>query len=207
MKLGSDLPRASAKSLVVYVLGAGVGESVVVAFPDGHHLVMDAACIGSDNLPAMLLKHLGVSKIDLLVLSHPDLDHIRGMAELVDDFSPSVLWRYPQDSAVRDFLVRWAQENHHKDLATRVELGVDEGQERCELQHRRVDVGNRAAERDRSEFIEVSELRVNYCAGLLFQAHAAYRRLSRCGGPSLPTCGSSHCQLTGEACSKLSVEA
>ena len=117
MNLGTDLPRADASRLVVYVLGAGVGESVVVAFPDGRHLVADAACIGRDNLPAILLKGLGVGTIDLLVSTHPDLDHVRGLAKLVDDFSPVALWRYPQDAAARDFFVRWSEDAGHTDLS------------------------------------------------------------------------------------------
>jgi hypothetical protein len=102
---------------VVYVLGAGVGESVVVAFPDGRHLVADAACIASDNLPAVLLDHLGAKTIDLMVATHPDVDHVRGMAKLLDDFKPRALWRYPQDAAARDFLVRWSEDAGYADLA------------------------------------------------------------------------------------------
>jgi len=73
--------------------------------PDGRRLflVVDSCHSGGVNLPHGLLDHLGVKKIDLLVLSHPDLDHVRGFARLARERAPTEIWRYPLGSGVRDF--------------------------------------------------------------------------------------------------------
>jgi hypothetical protein len=97
-----------ADKLRVYVLGSGYGESVVVSFPDDVWLVMDCCTtgFGKDNLTEALLEHLKVARIDLLVLSHPDADHVIGMSDLVGNAARPVtrLWRYP--GVVRDLIAK-----------------------------------------------------------------------------------------------------
>lgn len=85
----------SNSTLTLYVVGPGVGESVVVKMPDGRVVVVDSCERDDVNLPAVLLADLGVAQIDLLVVTHPDLDHIKGITELVERFSPKRVWRYP----------------------------------------------------------------------------------------------------------------
>ncbi|WP_224361245.1 MBL fold metallo-hydrolase [Hyalangium versicolor] len=106
---GANTPRSGVDRLVVYVLGAGVGESQVLLLPDGRCVVVDSCMQGGVNLTASLLSHLGVSQIHLLVFSHPDLDHLRGLAELVKRFSPTRIWRYPFAGYVRDLVAHWAR--------------------------------------------------------------------------------------------------
>lgn len=75
--------------------------------PDDRVVVIDACIEGGTNLPALLLDKLGRKQIDLLVISHPDLDHIRGLEELVRRFKPRRVWRYPT-GILRDLFVRVA---------------------------------------------------------------------------------------------------
>jgi len=79
-----------------------------VALPDGLWLVMDACTTGygQANLTKALLDHLEVPRLDLLVLSHPDADHVLGMADLIGDPERPVrrLWRYP--GMVRDLVAK-----------------------------------------------------------------------------------------------------
>jgi len=82
-------------TLDLYLLGPGVGESVVLVMPDKRVVVVDCCTRDGTNLPADLLHALGINKIDLLVVTHPDLDHIRGIEELVEKFTPGRVWRYP----------------------------------------------------------------------------------------------------------------
>jgi hypothetical protein len=105
----ADLPLPGPDRLVVYVLGPGFGESQVLIFPDGRCVVVDACRVGDINLPTALLKHLKISRIDLLVLTHPDQDHFLGFSELVRDFSPVEIWRYPFAGYVKDLVARWTQ--------------------------------------------------------------------------------------------------
>jgi beta-lactamase superfamily II metal-dependent hydrolase len=103
----AQLPRPVAGQLHIYLLGPGVGESQVVIFPDNRCIVVDGCSQGGVNLPAALLEHLGIARIEALVLTHPDLDHLRGVAEVVRRFSPRKIFRYPALGYVRDFVAMW----------------------------------------------------------------------------------------------------
>jgi Metallo-beta-lactamase superfamily len=118
---GHDLPLPELGALSIYVLGGGVGESVVVVFPDGRILVMDACTHDGFNLPLSLLRHLGRTKIDLLIVSHPDLDHVRGLAELIEGFDPTDVWRYPFDGVLREYAAKWCRSKGQQELAEAVE--------------------------------------------------------------------------------------
>ncbi|WP_437916373.1 MBL fold metallo-hydrolase [Sorangium sp. So ce302] len=107
---GADLPRPGSDRLVLYLLGPGFGESQVIAFPDGRWMVVDGCVRAGLNLPLALLRHLGCKeRIDLLVITHPDLDHIRGIPDLVRAFPPAMIWQYPAWASLRDHLARWSR--------------------------------------------------------------------------------------------------
>jgi len=79
----------------VYLLGPGVGETIVVVLPDGRIVVVDSCEQAGVNLAASLLTELGVKRIDLLIVTHPDLDHVRGLTTLLHEFDPVRVWRHP----------------------------------------------------------------------------------------------------------------
>lgn len=66
-----DLLARSTGTLTVYLLGPGVGESLVLVMPDDRVVVVDSCERAGVNLPAQLLGKLGITQIDLLVLTHP----------------------------------------------------------------------------------------------------------------------------------------
>lgn len=90
-----DLLTTSYGALTVYLLGPGVGECMVLIMPDGRVVVLDTCERANVNLPARLLTDLGIKRIDLLIVTHPDLDHVKGLIELLDLFDPVRVWRYP----------------------------------------------------------------------------------------------------------------
>lgn len=103
----AQLPRPSAGNLHIYLLGPGIGESQVVVFPDGRCMVVDGCTHGDVNLPEALLEQLNIASIEALVLTHPDLDHVRGVANVVRRFRPRKIFRYPALGYVRDFVAMW----------------------------------------------------------------------------------------------------
>lgn len=121
MEFGPDLPRPDPGNLGIYVLGGGVGESIVSVLPDGRTMVMDACQQDGINLPGLLLRHLEKKKIDLLVVSHPDHDHVRGLAELIEEFDPTDVWRYPFDGTLREYAAKWCRSTGRRELAEAVE--------------------------------------------------------------------------------------
>lgn len=75
----------------VTLIGPGFGESVVIHLGSGEWMVVDScvdrALTGRHSAPLQYLRSLGVdasSAVRLIVVSHWDDDHIRGIATLVD---------------------------------------------------------------------------------------------------------------------------
>lgn len=101
----------SAGDLVVYALGPGFGESVVVVASDGATVVVDACMRAGENLSETLLTALGRTTIDLLVFSHPDTDHVRGGARLLKHFHPSHTWVWPLAVSLRTHLANVLRED------------------------------------------------------------------------------------------------
>jgi beta-lactamase superfamily II metal-dependent hydrolase len=122
---GRDLPRPSPDEAVVYLLGPGVGESVVIALPDGRFVLIDVCRSGHTNLPLALLDHLGAGRLDLLVVTHPDLDHVRGLAEVITKRRPHELWRYPLEASIRDFVAAWGKSQGRGQLVADLRVMTD----------------------------------------------------------------------------------
>lgn len=105
------LPRPVHGELTVYVLGPGFGESAVLCLPDNRIVAVDCCVAAGLNLPLALLQWLDRKQVDLLVITHPDLDHIAGAADLIRAFPPKHVWRYPFAAILRDLLARWLRQD------------------------------------------------------------------------------------------------
>lgn len=118
---GPDLPRPAAGELTLYLLGPGVGESVVAVMPDRRVVVVDVCEERGVNLTLELLEEIEVDTIDLLVVSHPDLDHVRGLARVLEESPPLEVWRYPLEASARDFVLTWAKRSNRNELVKAIE--------------------------------------------------------------------------------------
>ena len=72
-----------AEDRVTY-LDVGQGSGAVVQTADGHCLVLD--CGRSSDTVASYLRYLGINKVDAIILSHADWDHISGLGNILRDF-------------------------------------------------------------------------------------------------------------------------
>jgi len=85
-------------SLRLHVLDVGQGTSQVVELPEGKLMVMDGGGLRSpyfdtgERIVAPFIRHLGYRKIDVIILSHPEQDHMGGLAALVRQFPVGELW-------------------------------------------------------------------------------------------------------------------
>jgi competence protein ComEC len=82
------------RELRVTFLDVGQGDSTVIESPSGKVIVIDAGNILDDGIDdqgrrvvAPYLRSRGINKIDLLVLTHPDADHIGGAETLLHEFA------------------------------------------------------------------------------------------------------------------------
>jgi hypothetical protein len=89
---------ATRVELEIYVLGASIGESIVLHLPDDSWAVMD--CFASSpndpgtNPAHRLLSSRGVRALEFLCLTHPHADHFMGMSRLVRDFQVKIFWGF-----------------------------------------------------------------------------------------------------------------
>jgi len=72
--------------LVVSYIDVGQGLSVLVQFPNGTAMLYDAGPNKSAKTIVNYLKSHSVNKVDALILSHPDSDHIGAADEVIESF-------------------------------------------------------------------------------------------------------------------------
>lgn len=73
-------------TLSVYTLNVGQGASLLAVGPTGETLLIDSGDWRDEGeIVLETLDQLGIDRIDYLVSSHPDADHIGGHAEIIDE--------------------------------------------------------------------------------------------------------------------------
>ncbi len=84
--------------LRIHVLDVGQGDAVLVQFPNGRRMLVDAGGASAEGrdlgqrVVGPTLRARGIRRLDYLVVTHADLDHIGGAATLVREFRPSEVW-------------------------------------------------------------------------------------------------------------------
>jgi competence protein ComEC len=74
----------------VTVLDVGQGDAILIQDPSGAAMLIDG---GSEpGLIDRALRRHGVSRLDIVVVTHGDEDHVGGLAEVVTAFDIGVLW-------------------------------------------------------------------------------------------------------------------
>ena len=88
--------RGHGTELVFHMVDVGQGLSQVVEFPGGTVMVADAGGARSFDIGravvAPYLRRLGIKRIDILAVSHPEQDHIGGVPALLREFDVGQLW-------------------------------------------------------------------------------------------------------------------
>lgn len=91
------LARPARARLRVSMLDVGQGESIVVQFPNGRSMTIDAGAASDtfdlgERVVVPALWALGVRRLDWLLVTHPDLDHIGGAAAVADALDVREIW-------------------------------------------------------------------------------------------------------------------
>ena len=78
----SSTTTQASTNVTIKFIDVGQGEAILIALPEKTMLI-DAGPTGSAPKIAQVLQELGRDKIDYLVATHPDEDHIGGMADVI----------------------------------------------------------------------------------------------------------------------------
>jgi competence protein ComEC len=79
-------------------IDVGQGDSIFLVFPRGTTMVVDAGGLSAssfdigDRVVAPVIRHAGFRRIDYLVLTHGDPDHIGGAGAILREFRPREVW-------------------------------------------------------------------------------------------------------------------
>jgi competence protein ComEC len=96
------------------MLDVGQGEAILLELPGRHRILVDAARMGPGGFDlgarvvGPFLLHEWIGSLDVLVLTHPDADHIGGAVSLLRTFPVAEVWSGDTPETSIDWL--WVQE-------------------------------------------------------------------------------------------------
>ena len=96
----SDSGAALADMLVVRFVDVGQGDASLIEFPDGKTMLIDAA---SSSEVLQQLRDDNRSQIDWLVATHPDADHIGGLADIISNYQVASVWAPEVNSPTKTY--------------------------------------------------------------------------------------------------------
>lgn len=83
----------------VSFIDVGKGDCELISC-DGYNILIDAGPdITAENIKAYL-KRYNVDTLDLVIATHPDKDHIGGMAEILSEFNVKLFWQKTVDKSI-----------------------------------------------------------------------------------------------------------
>lgn len=91
--------------LTVDFLDVGQGDATLITFPNGAHWLVDSGGSTSpwydvgERIVVPVLRSLGVRRIDTLILTHPDRDHVGGAPALLKAVEVGEIWENGQGEA------------------------------------------------------------------------------------------------------------
>ena len=116
---------AAKQALSVHYIDVDQGDSTLICFGEYHILIDCAKKAYADNVYSYL-DSLGVEKLDLVIATHPDSDHIGGFADLIYKIKPD-LYVLPQMSAdIKKTQTELTLLNTLKTMKVKTEYAVNE---------------------------------------------------------------------------------
>ncbi|WP_028829145.1 ComEC/Rec2 family competence protein [Proteocatella sphenisci] len=72
--------------LEMHFIDVGQGDSTLILTPDGYTMLIDAGDNTQGKNVVSYIRSLGINKIDVLVGTHPDADHVGGIDDIIKSF-------------------------------------------------------------------------------------------------------------------------
>ncbi|SDK34727.1 ComEC/Rec2 family competence protein [Sediminibacillus albus] len=77
--------------LEVHFIDVGQGDSILIITPNGRTMLVDGGPPSAASKVASYLQQNGITTLDLVVATHPDIDHIGGLVKVLKEFKVSRL--------------------------------------------------------------------------------------------------------------------
>ncbi|HTP64678.1 MAG TPA: ComEC/Rec2 family competence protein, partial [Geobacteraceae bacterium] len=100
--------------LALTFFSVGQGESILIDFPDGRHMLVDGGGNPGESvwdvgerLVAPALWKMGIGRLDYMVLTHPHPDHCKGLNYIAANFVIGEFWEggsYPECTEYRELM-------------------------------------------------------------------------------------------------------
>ena len=87
--------RSAEELLSIHMLDVGQGDAILIEAPGGNQMLIDAGPPGSLLEPLQEVLPLTDRYIDVVLITHPDADHIGGMPELLERYDVGVVITAP----------------------------------------------------------------------------------------------------------------
>ncbi len=81
------IPVTAGHEMQVHFIDVGQGDSILIESPSGKTMLIDGGVKGAGQLIVSYLKELGINKLDIVVATHPDADHIGGLIPVLDNMT------------------------------------------------------------------------------------------------------------------------
>ncbi|GLC89891.1 MBL fold metallo-hydrolase [Lysinibacillus piscis] len=73
------VPVSAGHEMKVHFIDVGQGDSILIESPNGKTMLVDGGVKGAGQNVVSYIKSLGMTKLDIVVATHPDADHIGGL--------------------------------------------------------------------------------------------------------------------------------
>lgn len=81
------IPVTAGHEMQVHFIDVGQGNSILIESPSGKTMLIDGGVKGAGQQIVSYLKELGINKLDIVVATHPDADHIGGLIPVLDNMT------------------------------------------------------------------------------------------------------------------------
>lgn len=102
----------------VHYINVDHGDSILIQC-EGRNMLIDAGTIEHGDEVVKYLQNQGVKKLDYLVVTHSDKDHIGGMSEVIEDFDIDTVYmrtEAPGDNKMKNTLKALVERNKKAEL-------------------------------------------------------------------------------------------
>ena len=83
----TNTPAVAGKEMAVHFIDVGQGDSIFIQAPNGKTMLIDGGIKGAGKTVVEYLRAQGVTKLDYVVATHPDADHIGGLVSVLNSIS------------------------------------------------------------------------------------------------------------------------